>query len=141
MASTSSLHGNAGIIGAPANKYSPVTKVGKDGAIEISNDFGDDDEDDDDGGDDDGWGDDWGEPKKEDLKNFDYENTNLNKLSAVQIAAHKKKMDEKFHKNQLKPGDSGFEYDKRIDFTKKANNKVDASWDEDVDNYFDDDFM
>jgi hypothetical protein len=48
-------------------------------------------------------------------------------------------MDEKFHKNQLKPGDKGFQYDKRIEFTKKGE---DASWDEDdVDNYFDDDFM
>jgi len=34
-----------------------------------------------------------------DLKNFDYDNTNLNKLSDAQIAMHKKKMDEKFHKN------------------------------------------
>ena len=54
-------------------------------------------------------------------------------------------MDEKFSKNQLKPGDNGFQYDKRIDFTKKAesNKKGDTSWDEeeDVDNYFDDDFM
>lgn len=40
-----------------------------DGAIEISND------------DDDGWGEDWGAPKKTDLTNFDYKNTNLNKLS------------------------------------------------------------
>ena len=65
----------------------------------------------------------------------------MNKLSAVQIAEHKKKMDEKFLKNQLKPGDSGFQYDKRIDFTKKKP-AVDNSWDEnDVDNYFDDDFM
>lgn len=31
--------------------------------------------------DDDGWGDDWGAPKKEDFTNFDYKNTNLNKLS------------------------------------------------------------
>jgi hypothetical protein len=51
-------------------------------------------------------------------------------------------MDEKFLKNQLRPGDSGFQYDKRIDFTKKASAaKEDNSWDEDdVDNYFDDDF-
>lgn len=60
---------------------------------------------------------------------------------------HKKKMDEKFNKNQLKPGDPGFVYDKRIDFSKKTSGggaaKADASWDEDdnVDNYFDDDFM
>lgn len=58
-------------------------------------------------------------------------------------------MDKEFHKNQLKPGDSGFQYDKRIDFTKKKQPAADTSWDEnqdnddnlDVDNYFDDDFM
>ncbi len=56
-------------------------------------------------------------------------------------------MDEKFLKNQLKPGDPGFEYDKRIDFGKKNkddDDEEDNSWDEggeDVDNYFDDDFM
>lgn len=68
-------------------------------------------------------------------------------MTDAQIAMHKKKMDENFHKNQLKPGDSGFQYDKRIDFTKKAveTKKKDTSWDEgdedNVDNYFDDDFM
>jgi hypothetical protein len=36
--------------------------------------------------DDNGWGDDWGAPKKQDLNNFDYKNTNLNKLSNEQIA-------------------------------------------------------
>ncbi len=54
---------------------------------------------DDDDFEEDGWGDDWGAPKKEDLSNFDYKNTNLNKLSNEQIAHHKKKMDENFHKN------------------------------------------
>jgi hypothetical protein len=46
----------------------------------------------------------------------------------------------------LKPGDPGFVYDKRIDFSKGP--KVDDGWDEsddgndneDVDDYFDDDF-
>lgn len=33
-----------------------MTKVGKDGVIEIDNDFGEEDEEEDDG-----WGDDWGE--------------------------------------------------------------------------------
>ena len=57
---------------APASN----TKIGgAAGAIEISNDFEDDDENN-------GWGDDWGAlPKKEDLSKFDYQNTNLNKLS------------------------------------------------------------
>lgn len=53
-------------------------------------------------------------------------------------------MDENFSKNQLKPGDAGFVYDKRVEFTKSNNNnKMDTSWDEndDVDEYFDDDFM
>ena len=54
-------------------------------------------------------------------------------------------MDENFHKNQLKPGDKGFVYDKRIDFTKKPvadDDEGENSWDEgNVDNYFDDDFM
>jgi len=56
---------------------------------------------------------------------------------------HKKNMDNKFLKNQLKPGDDGFQYDKRIDFTKKPAAGKDVSWDEEdnVDNYFDDDFM
>lgn len=49
-------------------------------------------------------------------------------------------MDENFSKNQLKPGDPGFVYDKRVEFTKKAV-EADASWDEGVDDYFDDDFM
>lgn len=51
-------------------------------------------------------------------------------------------MDENFNKNLLKPGDPGFIYDKRIEFKKDAK-KQDTSWDEDedVDDYFDDDFM
>lgn len=121
--------------------------VGKDGAIEISNDDFEDDGD--------AWGDDWGQPKQEkiDFAKVDYSTMNLNKLSTEQIAAHKKKMDEKFSKNQLKPGDQGFVYDKRIEFKKSEGGaaKQDTSWDEDEDNeeeeeedvndYFDDDFM
>ncbi len=30
-------------------------------------------------------------------------------------------MDEKFSKNALKPGDPGFEYDKRVEFKKSDN--------------------
>lgn len=75
-----------------------VTKFGKDGAIHIKPEPEEDEEEDD------GWGDDWGaaaatKVAEADLKNFDYDNTNLNKLSDVQIAMHKKKMDEKFLKN------------------------------------------
>lgn len=50
-------------------------------------------------------------------------------------------MDEKFNKNQLKPGDAAFVYDKVIDFSKKQKGEGDPSWDEDVEDYFDDDFM
>ena len=63
------------------------------------------------------WGDDWGNDDNDDLDNFDYDNENLNKLTDAQLDKHKKKMEEKFEKNALKPGDAGFEYDKRIDFT------------------------
>jgi hypothetical protein len=124
------------IIGAAAAS-SAVNKVTK-APIEIDNEYYDEDD-----NDDDGWGDDWGAPKKKvDMKNFDYANTNLNKLSDAELALHKQKMDLNFHKNQLKPGDPGFQYDKRIDFTKKTSQQKDTSWDEDnVDNYFDDDFM
>ena len=40
----------------------------------------------------------------------------------------------------MKPGDAGFVYDKRVDFT--TMNREDNSWDEeeDVNDYFDDDF-
>lgn len=120
--------------------------MGKDGAIEISNDDFEDDGD--------AWGEDWGEPKKPETKidfgKIDYSTMNLNKLSTEEIAAHKKKMDEKFNKNQLKPGDAGFQYDKRVEFKKSAvTAKQDTSWDEDedaeededVNDYFDDDFM
>lgn len=107
----------------------PATRVGRDGVLEIESDGEEED---------DGWGDDWGAPKVD--KEFDYEKTDLNKLSQGEIAAHKKKMDEKFVKNQLRPGDKGFQYDKRVDF--KSNKAGAAEWDEDdVDNYFDDDFM
>lgn len=108
---------------------------------------------------DDDWGDDWGEEdeKEKDYSKFDYQNTNLNKLNDKDLAAHKKNMDKGFSKNQLKPGDAGFEYDKRVDFTNLQNDEdEDDSWDsntekqnefrdpmdeeeEDMD-YFDDDF-
>lgn len=53
-------------------------------------------------------------------------------------------MEEQFKQNNLKPGDAGFVYDKRVDFGKKGQ-KVDDGWDDEdeegEDNqYFDDDF-
>jgi hypothetical protein len=48
----------------------------------------------------------------------------------------------------VRPGDKGFEYDKRVDYSSQLmDNKEDNSWDEDnngddynEDDYFDDDF-
>lgn len=40
-------------------------------------------------------------------------------------------MEEDFSKNNLKPGDAGFVYDKRIEFGNGE--KVDDGWDEDED--------
>lgn len=60
------------------------------------------------------WGDDWGSQKSDKLDNFDYKNQNLNKLDDRTLAKHKANMEKGFEKNQLKPGDDGFEYDKRV---------------------------
>ena len=58
-------------------------------------------------------------------------------------------MEKDFSKNVVKPGDKGFEYDKRVDFAaqRSGNQAADESWDEDADefdgnedDYFDDDF-
>ena len=66
---------------------------------------------------DDDWGDEWGE-EEEDLSKVDYKNKNLNKLGNEELAKHKRAMDKDFNANQLKPGDAGFQYDKRVDFAK-----------------------
>lgn len=65
------------------------------------------------------------------------------------MALHKQNMDKQFTKNQLKPGDPGFQYDKRITF-EKGESLDDDSWNEDDEevkpdeeedmDYFDDDF-
>ena len=95
---------------------------------------------------DDDWGDEWAEDsdKDQDLDNFDYKNKNLNKLNDKELALHKKAMDKDFNKNQLKPGDPGFEYDKRVTFTRDPNEAAmdDDSWGEDDDqkDEYDDDF-
>jgi len=65
---------------------------------------------------DDGWGD-WGEEEDEldgDKVARDG-NTNLNKLSTKEIEKRKKAMEANFKKNQIAPGQPGFQYDKRID--------------------------
>ena len=90
--------------------------------------------------DDDGWGDsgDWGDSKKVPeaitMSKNEMKNKNLNQLSDAELAAHKKGMDKEFEKNQLKPGDAGFVYDKVVDFSKMnddGDDLEDDSWGED----------
>jgi hypothetical protein len=69
-------------------------------------------------------------PSTKGLDKFDYKNTNLNKLSDYELKMHKMKMDEDFSKKQLKPGDPGFEYDKRVKFDYADDELEDNSWDE-----------
>lgn len=100
-------------------------------------------------GSDDGWGSD----NLDDLKEFDYQNTDLNKMSDFMLNRHKENMDKDFSKNVIKPGDKGYEYDKRVDFKKASGGKAD--WDSDgdkeeggaegadkgQDEYYDDDYF
>ena len=53
---------------------------------------------------------------KIDVKNFDYNTTDLNKLSDAEIRAHKKAMDTDYNKNFVGKSDPGFQYDMRKDF-------------------------
>ena len=104
----------------------------------------------------DDWGDEW-EESEEDIDGVDYAKANLNKLDDKTLAKHKQAMEKGFSANQLKPGDAGFTYDKRIEFTKAEPGELDDdSWDESGDeekkqqmegeeddsemDYFDDDF-
>ena len=65
-----------------------------------------------------------------DFKKFDYNNTDLNKLTDTELKAHKAAMEVMFQKNAVKKGDPGFQYDKRIDFKYTAEEVADNSWDE-----------
>jgi centrosomal protein CEP19 len=57
---------------------------------------------------------------------FDYHHLNLNKLSSEEVQKHKNKMEVLFSKNQKKPGEEGFEYDRQEEFS-----PVDAhEWDD-----------
>ena len=77
----------------------------------------------------------------------------MNQLTTEELAAHKLAMDDEFSKNQLKPGDPGFEYDKVVNFSKRPSKPLeDDSWADgpeddaeegeynDENEYFDDDF-
>jgi centrosomal protein CEP19 len=55
---------------------------------------------------------------------------NLNKLDDVELAAYKRAMDKDFGAKQLKPGDTGFVYDKVVEFKKNEGPIEDDSWGE-----------
>ncbi|EAS04489.2 hypothetical protein TTHERM_00616640 (macronuclear) [Tetrahymena thermophila SB210] len=59
---------------------------------------------------------------------IDYNNTDLNKLSKEELDKHKAIMDKDFNKNQKKPGDKDFVYDKRQTFVQNEENE----WDEEL---------
>ena len=69
-------------------------------------------------------------------------------MSDFQLQRHKQNMEKEFSKNVLKPGDKGFEYDKRVDYSSHMkDDDSENSWDEgkggkegDENDYFDDDF-
>jgi len=65
--------------------------------------------------------------EEDDQEKVDYTTTNLNKLSNDELQKHKDKMNVLFSKNQKKPGDAGFVYDKQEEFVPKEDNE----WDED----------
>lgn len=58
----------------------------------------------------------------------------LNKLDDEQLARKKKVMNSSFEKNQLKPGDPGYEYDKQIEYD--TTEKVEAGWDSPDDDFW-----
>jgi len=65
-------------------------------------------------------------------KEVDYQTTNLNKLSNEALKKHKDKMDVVFMKNQKRPGDPGFVYDKQEEFKPCQANE----WDDEIEEDF-----
>jgi len=59
---------------------------------------------------------------------FFYNSTNLNKWTKAELDKHKQKMDVNFLKNQKKPSDRDFIYDKQEEFDPQEENE----WDEDL---------
>ena len=73
-------------------------------------------------------------------------------MSDFMLNRHKENMDKDFSKNVVKPGDKGYEYDKRVDFKKASGGKADwdsdeekeegaAAADKGQDEYYDDDYF
>jgi len=104
---------------SPAANKRPALAAGADYEMDL------DDEDDESDGD----GDEWGVPENyvpgtDDLKDFDYSNTDLNKCGDYELKRHKLNMDKGYAKNILKKGDAGFEYDKRVEFKQPAKDQL-----------------
>lgn len=55
--------------------------------------------------------------------------SDLNKVSQDELQKAKGKMNKTFEQNQLKPGDHGFQYDKRVAFKTQGS----SDWDEEDD--------
>ena len=58
-----------------------------------------------------------------------FEGVDLNKVSQFELAMAKKRMDENFFKNRLKPGDEGYVHDKQVVFDDDDMDS-DNSWDD-----------
>ena len=54
-------------------------------------------------------------------------NEDLNAVPEAELERRKRDMDKQFGANLLKPGDAGFQYDKRVDFD--AANAAPSDWD------------
>lgn len=66
-------------------------------------------------------------PRAEEI---DYSTLDLNKLPDHEISKHKKKMDQTYERNFVKPNDPNFVYDKRIQFKQASPDEVEESWEE-----------
>lgn len=120
---------------SPAANKRPALAAGADFEMELDDEDSDED------------GDEWGVPENyvpntDDLKDFDYSNTDLNKCGDYELKRHKLNMDKGYSKNILRKGDPGFEYDKRVEFKQPAKDQLkENSWDESGDNFNDDDYF
>ena len=54
----------------------------------------------------------------------------LNKVSEGDLDRAKKNMNNAFLKNRIRPGDEGYEFDKRVEFSVDEAAGSDCSWDE-----------
>ena len=76
-----------------------------------------------------------GEPSEDGVEDFENEQDqeanfgDLNKVSEEENARAKEVMTKRFEANRILPGDSGYEYDKRVDFVPTET----AEWDEEDD--------